>query len=289
MVWGSSRDAQTTSFSNLRTLGIDDQVSKLSMAPNDFRSVLSAIDRTQPDEIYFLAGQSSVGLSFEQPVETLESIVSGTLNILEAVRFLRRPTRVYNSSSSECFGDNGKEPCTERTPFHPRSPYGIAKAAAHWLIVNYRSSYDLFACNGVLFNHESPLRPSRFVTQKIVSAVKRIASGSPERLELGRLDIVRDWGWAPDYVQAMWLMLQKDQPSDYVIATGEANSLQSFTSTAFELLNLDWRKHVDFSANFVRPNELEWSQGSPEKASNELGWKATFRMKDVVSEMLFHS
>jgi GDPmannose 4,6-dehydratase len=285
-VWGTSRDAQMATFNNLRTLGAMKQVKLLSMAPNDFRSALSALTQSDPDEVFFLAGQSSVGLSFEQPTETLESITLGTLNLLEAMRFLGKPIRLYHASSSESFGDLGKLAATESTPFRPRSPYAIAKASAHWLVANYREAYGLFACNGILFNHESPLRPERFVTRKIVSAARRIAEGSGERLALGRLDIVRDWGWAPEYVDAMWRMMQKDEPDDYIIATGEANSLQDFVAESFALVGLDWREHVDSDPALFRPTDLAWSQGNPEKAAHRLGWRANTRMKGVVARMM---
>lgn len=285
-VWGTSRDAQAASFNNLKTLDILQKVHLLSMAPNDFRSVLSALTACEPDEVYFLAAQSSVGLSFEQPVETLESVTLGTLNMLEAMRFIGKSVKFYHASSSECFGDIGRLAATEATPFHPQSPYAVAKASAHWLVVNYREAYGLFACNGILFNHESPLRPQRFVTQKIISAVRRIADGSEERLKLGRLDIVRDWGWAPEYVNAMWLMMQQDKPDDYVVATGEANSLQDFVAQSFASFDLDWSKYVDSDSALFRPSDLEWSQGNPEKARSKLGWCANTMMKDVVSMML---
>jgi GDPmannose 4,6-dehydratase len=285
-VWGTSRDAQMSSFSNLQVLGVKDRVTLLSMAPNDFRSVLSALTRSDPDEIYFLAAQSSVGLSFEQPAETLESISLGALNLLEALRFLGKHVKLYHASSSECFGDLGRQAATEDTPFRPRSPYAVAKASAHWLVANYREAYGLFLCNGILFNHESLLRPARFVTQKVVSAANRIAKGSTEKLLLGRLDIVRDWGWAPEYVEAMWRMMQQDQPDDYIIATGEANSLQDFVDAAFAVVGLDWRKHVVSDANLFRPTDIAWSQGSPEKALRQLGWTAHSHMKDVVDKMM---
>jgi len=166
-VWGTSRDAQVAGFGNLASIGIKSRVKLLSMAPNDFRSVLTALTRSEPDEIYYLAGQSSVGLSFEQPAETLESITLGTLNMLEAIRFINKPIKFYHASSSECFGDHGHQVASEETPFRPRSPYGVAKSSAHWLVVNYREAYGLYACNGILFNHESPLRPERFVTKKL--------------------------------------------------------------------------------------------------------------------------
>ena len=236
-VIGTSRDAQVTTFGNLIKLGIRDRVEVASMALSDFRSVLQVLARFQPDEVYNLAGQSSVGLSFEQPVETLESISVGTLNLLEGIRFLNRDIRLYNAGSSECFGDTGDTPANEQTPFRPRSPYAVAKAAAFWQVANYREAYGLFACSGILFNHESPLRPERFVTQKIVRAACRIAAGSKERLTLGRLDIQRDWGWAPEYVEAMWKMLQQPQPEDFVIATGETHALQDFVAEAFAAVN----------------------------------------------------
>lgn len=285
-VWGTSRDAQMATFNNLRALGVMEQVKLLSMAPNDFRSALSALTRSDPNEVFFLAGQSSVGLSFEQPTETLESISLGTLNLLEAMRFLGKPIRFYHASSSESFGDLGQQVATEDTPFRPRSPYAVAKASAHWLVANYREAYGLFACNGILFNHESPLRPERFVTRKIVSAARRIAEGSAERLALGRLDIGRDWGWAPEYVDAMWRMMQKDKPDDYIIATGEANSLQDFVAESFAIVGLDWREHVDSDPTLFRPTDLAWSQGNPEKAARELGWRANTRMRSVVARMM---
>ena len=285
-VWGTSRDAQATTFDNLTLLGIKDRVRLVSMASNDFRSVLTALKRSDPDEVYFLSGQSSVGLSFEQPVETLESITLGTLNLLEAVRFLEKPIRVYHASSSECFGDVGMMPANEDMPFRPRSPYGVAKASAHWLVANYREAYGLFACNGILFNHESPLRPPRFVTRKIIAAACRIAQGSTEKLELGRLDIVRDWGWAPEYVDAMWRMLQQEKADDFIIATGEANSLEDFVRCTFEYLGLDWHDHVVSNSALFRPTDLLWSQGCSDKAGKVLGWRASSRMREVIRMMV---
>lgn len=284
-VWGTSRDAQIASFSGLHQLGIHSQVTLRSMAPNDFRSVFSVVNDCQPDEIYFLAGQSSVGLSFEQPAETLESMLLGTLNLMEVIRLLKRPIRLYHASSSECFGEMSM-PADETTSFAPRSPYAVAKASAHWLVSNYREAYGLFACNGILFNHESPLRPSRFVTRKIIAAACDIALGSTQRLALGRLDIVRDWGWAPEYVDAMWRMLQTDEPEDFVIATGEANSLEAFVDAVFASLDLDWRAHVDIDTRLLRPSDLKWSQGNPARAERTLGWQAGFRMRDVAREMV---
>lgn len=285
-VWGTSRDAQMSSFSNLKALGIRDQVQVLSMAPNDFRSVLSALSRSDPGEVYFLAAQSSVGLSFEQPAETLDSISGGALNLLEALRFVGKPIKFYHASSSECFGDLGQQAATEETPFRPRSPYAVAKASAHWLVANYREAYGIFACNGILFNHESPLRPQRFVTQKIALAARRISTGSAERLSLGRLDIVRDWGWAPEYVEAMWRMMQADQPDDFIIATGESHSLESFVAETFAAVGLDWSAHVDTDQSLFRPTDIAWSQGDPSKAARYLGWQATIRMRELAASMV---
>ena len=243
-VYGTARDAQMSTFHNLERLGIRNRVQAESMAPNDFRSVLQTLVKVRPDELYNLAGQSSVGLSFQQPVETLESISVGTLNLLEAIRFVDFPVRFYNAGSSESFGDTAGVAADETTPFRPRSPYAVAKAAAFWEVANYREAYRLFACSGILFNHESPLRPERFVTKKIVATACRIARGSLEKLRLGNIAIARDWGWAPEYVEAMWRMLQQPQADDYVIATGQTHTLEEFTATAFACVGLDWREHV---------------------------------------------
>ena len=286
-VWGTSRDAQISKFANLEALGIRGQVEVLSMAQSDFRSVLNTLSRCEPDEVYFLSGQSSVGLSFDQPAESIESIVHGALNLLEAARFIGRPIRIYNASSSECFGDVVPgELASELTPFRPRSPYGVAKASAHWLIANYREAYGLHCCSGILFNHESPLRPERFVTRKIISAACRIANGSNERLSLGRLDIVRDWGWSPDFVEAMWRLLQQDTPDDYVIATGQSYSLEAFVAASFAEVGLDWQSHVDIDAALFRPSEIAYSAGNPEKALKRLGWRAGVAFPELISGLI---
>lgn len=285
-VWGTSRDAQGTVFANLQSLGILEQVKLLSMVPEDFRSVFLAIKVSEPDEVYFLAGQSSVALSFEQPAETIESVVIGTLNMLEACRMMDKKIRFYQAGSSECFGDTQGHPANEQTSFNPRSPYAVAKSSAFWLVNNYREAYNLFACTGILFNHESPLRPTRFVTQKIISAAKRIGNGSNEVLQLGRIDIARDWGWAPEYVEAMWLMLQQDQPEDFVIATGKTYLLEDFVRLAFESFDLDWRQHVKQSEEFFRPTDLLISSADPSKAKLKLGWEAEFDMPKVVAMMM---
>ena len=285
-VYGTSRDANITSFRNLISLRIKDKVKLLSMAVNDFRSVLHTIKKVEPDEIYNLAGQSSVGLSFEQPVETLESISIGTLNLLESIRFLDKSIKIYNAASSECFGDVGDFASDEQTPFRPRSPYAVAKATAFWEMANYREAYGLFACSGILFNHESPLRPERFVTQKIIHSVVRIAAGKQDILELGNIEIERDWGWAPEYVEAMWLMLQQDKADDYVIATGKTNPLKRFIQLAFEAVGLDWQNHVQVNSDFIRPSELMISKGNPNKARKVLGWEANYQLNEIVNNMV---
>jgi len=284
-VWGTSRDAQTSLLNNLQALDVAERVNVISMAPNDFRSVLTAVDQSDPDEIYYLSGQSSVGLSFEQPAETLESIVTGVLNMLEVIRLRKKSVRFYNAGSSECFGDTGDTPADENASFKPLSPYAVAKASAHWLVANYRQSYGLHASTGILFNHESPLRPRRFVTQKIIQAAKRIAAGSDERLVLGRLDIKRDWGWAPEYVDAMWRMLQLETPEDLVIATGHTYSLEEFVAAAFAMYGLEWRNYVDISEAFFRPSDILVSMADPSHAARVISWHATNKMPNVVKLM----
>jgi GDPmannose 4,6-dehydratase len=285
-VVGTSRDAATSSFANLRRLNIADKIRFESMATHDFRSVLHLLRKIEPEEIYNLSGQSSVGLSFGQPVETLDSIIAGTLNVLESIRFLGKPVRFYNAGSGESYGDTEAAGAQEDSPFKPRSPYGVAKAAAHMLVANYREAYGLHATTGILFNHESPLRPHRFVTRKIIATACRIARGSQEKLTLGNLQIKRDWGWAPEYVEAMWSMLQYDQPQDFIIATGESNSLEEFVKEAFETVNLDWRQHTDISEELFRPTDISEGKGNATKAERLLGWKAKAHMREVIQLMV---
>jgi GDPmannose 4,6-dehydratase len=285
-VIGTSRDAQTTKLENHARLGISDRVQLESMAPHDFRSVLQVLRNTEPDEIYNLSGQSSVGLSFDQPVETLDSVLGGTLNLLEAIRFLGRDVRFYNAGSSECFGDTGSSAATEGAAFRPRSPYAVAKAATYWLVANYREAYRLHASTGILFNHESPIRPARFVTRKIVATACRISRGSQETLTLGNLHIRRDWGWAPEYVEAMWRMLQRQEADDFVICTGVSHSLQEFVQEAFSQLQLDWRNHTLMSDSLLRPTDITEGRGDAAKAERVLGWKARYHMREVIAMML---
>ncbi len=280
-VFGTSRDAALATFRNLEALGIREKVQVCSANINDFRSILDALNYAEPDEIYNLAGQSSVGLSFEQPVETFHSIGTANLNLLEAIRFTRIPAKYYNACSSECFG-NTAAPATENTPFRPRSPYAVSKAAAFWQVANYREAYHLHACSGILFNHESPLRPERFVTKKIVATACRIAGGSDEYLELGNLDIARDWGWAPEYVDAMWRILQHPEPDDYIVATGKTSTLREFVAAVFSTLGLDWEKCVRFNPALVRPSDLAVSRADPAKIQCTLGWRAAYSLEDIV-------
>ena len=284
-VHGTSRDAEMAEFSSLKRLGIKNKISFHSVALNDFRSTLKVLEEVVPKEVYNLAGQSSVGLSFEQPIETLESIANATINILEAIRFISCNCKFYNASSSECFGDTGENPANEDTPFRPKSPYGVAKASAFFQVVNYRESYGLYACSGIMFNHESVLRPPRFVTQKICQSAAKISLGLESYLKLGDLSIQRDWGWAPEYVHAMWLMLQQNDPDDYVISTGRIYGLSDFVSAAFSSLNLDWEKYVIINESLKRPSEIRSGFGSPIKAKSKLNWSAKTFMPEIAKIM----
>ena len=223
-----------------------------------------------------------MGLSFQQPVETLESIAGGTLNLLEAIRFEARQVHLYNAASGDCFGETDqRNPAIEASPFRPRSPYAVAKAAAFWEVANYREAYGLFACSGLLFNHELELRPARFVTKKVVQAACRIASGSNEKLFIGDAKVMRDWGYAPEYVEAMWMMLQQPSPEDFVIATGETRSLAEFIQSVFEELGLDWRRHTESRPDLVRASEISRGYADPSRAATALGWRAETRMRQL--------
>ena len=285
-VWGTSRDIDSGNFNNLNFLRVQNKVHLISMNTTDFISVFRAINEISPDEIYNLSGQSSVGLSFDQPKETIESIVLGMLNILEVVRENKKMIRIYHAGSSECFGNTKNKPANENTPFEPLSPYAIAKTTASMLVKNYRSAYGMHVSNGILFNHESVLRPERFVTQKILHTAKRISQGSGERLSLGRIDIARDWGWAPEYVEAMWIMLQQDNPDDYVIATGVTTTLEDYVSQVFDFYNLDWKDYVSHSKALVRPLDIQNSHADPSKAEKILGWSASVKMPDLIEKLI---
>lgn len=284
-VWGTSRDSQSSKFDGLRALGIFDRVKLVSMTPLDFHCVYRVISEIQPHEIYNLAGQTSVGASFEKPIETMESIALGTLNQLEVIRLIDPAIRFYNAGSSECFGDTKGVPADELTPFRPQSPYAVAKAASTWQVAVYRDSYGLFACTGILFNHESPLRPDRFVTRKIVSAASRIAKGSCEKLMLGNIDIRRDWGWAPEYVETMWRMLNYTVPEDFVVATGITQSLQDFIAAVFSDAGLDWREYVVSDPGLLRPTDPLESSANTDKVRKVLQWIPECVGADVARNM----
>jgi GDPmannose 4,6-dehydratase len=284
-VWGTSRDTEASDQKNIKILNIQDKVILRSVIPSDFRSVLNVLSQCSPDEIYFLGSQSSVSLSFLLPAETIESILNGVLNFLEAIRILKLNSKFFHPSSSECFGNVKDLPVTTDTPFNPVSPYGVAKAAAHFLVINYRLAYNVFACNGILFNHESSLRPSRFVTKKIVERAYAISEGRENSLSLGRLDIVRDWGWAPEYVEGMWLSLQHGLPGDYIFSTGEPNTLESFVDEVFKYYGLTWSDYVSQQDNLLRPSELNAIYGDPTTTTKTLGWSPVFKMKQVAQQM----
>ena len=284
-VHGVSRDADVASFSRLARLGIRDRVALHSGDLSEFRSIISLLGKIHPTEIYNLAGQSSVALSFELPVETFESVSVATINILEYLRLVDSKVRYFQAVSSECFG-NTEGPASETTPFQPRSPYAMAKAASFWTSCIYREAYGIHVCSGILSNHESPLRPNRFVTRKIVSTAVRIARGSKERLKLGNVDIARDWGWAPEYVEGMWRLIRRDQPGDCLFATGETHSLREFAASVFAELKLELDAHLDIDDALLRPSEVLRSELDPSRARAELGWSAQSRMAQVTAHLV---
>lgn len=285
-VTGTSREPDGARLGSLGKMGLSDRINIVTMAPNDFRSVFKVLKDTKPDEIYNLSGQSSVARSFEQPVEAHESISITVLNLLECLRLTGSSAKLYNAGSSECFGNTREGPACEGTPFHPLSPYATAKASAFWTVCNYRNAYGMQVCSGILFNHESPLRRQSFVTRKIVDTAVRIASGSKERLQLGNLNIFRDWGWAEDYTDAMWRMLQQDELEDFVICTGESHTLDEFLSITFKELGLNWRDHTDHNPHHLRPLDIEYSVGNPEKAQRVLGWKASVKFDEMICRLV---
>jgi GDPmannose 4,6-dehydratase len=252
---------------------------------SDSGSMINLIRDLEPDEIYHLGAQSHVKVSFEVPEYTADATAIGTIRMLEAIRASGVQTRFYQASSSEMFG-SAPPPQSEETPFHPRSPYGVSKVFAYWATVNYREAYGMFACNGILFNHESIRRGETFVTRKITRAVARIKAGLQEKLYLGNLDAVRDWGHAPEYVEAMWLMLQRDEPEDFVIASGESHSVREFVELAFGRVGLDWERYVAIDPRYFRPAEVESLCGDVSKAREQLGWQARTGFKELVALMV---
>lgn len=252
----------------------------------DGSHLTSLLNEIQPDEVYGLGAQSHVKVSFDQPIYTVDVDALGTLRLLEAVRQMKKPARFYQASSSEMFGKVMETPQTEKTPFYPRSPYGCAKVYSFWQTINYRESYGLFACNGILFNHESPRRGETFVTRKITRAATRIKLGLQEKLYIGNMDAKRDWGFAGDYVEAMWLMLQQDKADDFVIATGEAHSVREFIEVTFGMLDMDWKKYVEIDKKYFRPSEVELLLGDSRKAQRILKWTPRVTFKALAKMMV---
>lgn len=285
-VYGTVRRLSTPNMENIRD--IQDKVELLSADLLDQSSMTSAIEQSEPDEVYNLAAMSFVQTSFDQPVLTGEFTALGVTRVLEAVRAVNKDIRFYQASSSEMFGKVTETPQKETTRFYPRSPYGVAKVYGHYITLNYRESYDMFACSGILFNHESPRRGIEFVTRKISHAVARISLGTQDKLELGNMDAERDWGFSGDYVEAMWLMLQQDKPEDYVISTGEKHSVKEFVELAFKAAGTtDWEKYiVSNSPKHMRPAEVDYLIGDYSKAKKELGWEPKTSFKELVTMMV---
>ncbi len=301
-VYGADRRSGDSSYWRLKELGIEGDVRIIYMDLLEFTNIIDTVKRIKPDEIYNLAAQSFVKASFEQPILTADVDAMGVLRLLEAVRHFSPEARFYQASTSEMFGKAQEVPQNERTPFYPRSPYGVSKLFAHWITVNYRESYGIFACSGILFNHESPLRGLEFVTRKITHSVARIKYGLQEKVVLGNLDSRRDWGYAPEYVEAMWLMLQHPEPDDYVVATGETHSVREFVEKAFAVAGMEvvWegegvrergidratgRVVVEVSEEFFRPAEVDLLMGDPSKAKQVLGWYPRTTFEELVRLM----
>jgi GDPmannose 4,6-dehydratase len=302
-VHGAYRRSASSSFQRLAELGVEGQVKTEAFDLLEYSNIQRVIERVKPDEIYNLAAQSFVALSFEQPLFTTDADATGVTRILEAIRSINPKIKFYQASTSEMFGKVQEIPQTERTPYYPRSPYGVAKLYAHWMTVNYRESYDMFACSGILFNHESPLRGLEFVTRKITVALAKIRAGKQETLELGNLDSQRDWGFAGDYVRGMHLMLQQDHPDDYVLATGETHSVRSFVARAAQVAGfaLEWqgeaeqtigidaksgRTIVRVNPQFYRPAEVDLLVGDAAKARQRLGWTPEVSFAELVEQMM---
>lgn len=283
-VYGMVRRTSTVYYERIEH--IQDKITIVQGDLSDQISLNRAIEQIQPDEVYNLAAQSFVPTSWNQPVFTGEVTALGVTRMLEAIHTVKPDTRFYQASSSEMFGKVREVPQTELTPFYPRSPYGVAKVYGHWITVNYRESYDLFACSGILFNHESPRRGMEFVTRKVTHTVAKIKLGLSNELRIGNLDAQRDWGFAGDYVEAMWLMLQQDQPDDYVIATGETHSVQRLLEVAFGCVDLDWQEYAVQDQRFMRPAEVDLLVGNPDKAGKKLGWEPRVTFEQLIQMMV---
>lgn len=283
-VYGMVRRASVDKFERIEH--ILDQVELIQGDLLDQSSLVSILSKTAPHEVYNLAAQSFVPTSWTQPVLTAEFTAIGVARMLEAIRVVNPKIRFYQASSSEMYGKVRETPQTELTPFYPRSPYGVAKVYGHYITVNYRESYDMFAVSGILFNHESPRRGIEFVTRKVTDGVARIKLGLSKELRLGNLDAKRDWGFAGDYVEAMWLMLQRETPDDYVVATGETHTVQKLVEIAFSHAGLDWQQHVKLDPAFLRPAEVDLLVGDPAKAKKELGWKPRVSFEQMITMMV---
>lgn len=283
-VWGISRDTQNCK-KNLELMEISESISLLELNHSTINELKKILEISSPDEIYYLSGPSSVSLSIDDPHQTISYSINGVLNLLEAVRLYKQDCKMFFAGSGECFQDMGDKLISEKTPFNPSNPYGVAKSSQFLIIKNYREMYNINACVGILFNHESPLRGSGFVTTKIFQTIARIASGSKEKLELGSIDVIRDWGWAPEYVEAMWLMLQNNHIDDYIIASGESHSLENFVNKAFKFYDLSWKEHTVQRNQFMRDYEIKTVRTDPSKIKNFLGWKATSKIDKIVKNL----
>ena len=283
-VYGIVRRSSSSNFERIKH--IQDDIKLVQGDLLDQNSLIEAIEGSRPDEVYNLGAQSFVPTSWNQPVLTGEFTALGVTRILEAIRLVNKEIRFYQASSSEMFGKVAEVPQNEQTVFYPRSPYGVAKLYAHWITVNYRESYDLFCCSGILFNHESPRRGLEFVTRKVSNGVARIKMGLSNELRMGNLDAKRDWGFAGDFVEAMWLMLQQDEPEDYVISTGEAHSVKELVEIAFEHVGLNWKDYVVIDPKFVRPAEVDLLLGDSTKARNKLKWQPRLGFEELVRMMV---
>ena len=283
-VYGIVRRSSSSNFERIKH--IQDDLKLLQGDLLDQNSLIGAIEESCPDEIYNLGAQSFVPTSWNQPVLTGEFTALGVTRILEAIRLVNKKIRFYQASSSEMFGKVAEVPQNEQTVFYPRSPYGVAKLYAHWITVNYRESYDLFCCSGILFNHESPRRGLEFVTKKVSNGVARIKMGLSNELRMGNLDAKRDWGFAGDFVEAMWLMVQQDEPEDYVISTDEAHSVKELVEVAFDHVGLNWKDHVVVDHKFVRPAEVDLLLGDSAKARNKLKWQPKVKFEELIRMMV---
>ena len=283
-VYGMVRRTSTVYYERIQH--IQDDIQLIQGDLSDQTSLNSAIKQVQPDEVYNLGAQSFVPTSWNQPVFTGEITGLGVTRVLDAIHSVKPDTRFYQASSSEMFGKVREVPQTEMTPFYPRSPYGVAKVYGHWITVNYRESYDLYACSGILFNHESPRRGLEFVTRKVTFNVAKIKLGLSHELRIGNLDSQRDWGFAGDYVQAMWLMLQQDEPDDYVVATGATHSVQRLLEVAFGAVDLDWQNYAVQDERFMRPAEVDLLVGDPAKAHAKLGWEPSVTFEEMIQMMV---